>query len=105
MRTISNPAGHLIDMVALVATILGVAVSMGLCVEQFVVGLNRIGMGGWLSNEKATSSAIAIIGALVLLVGASTISTLSGVGRGIKWLSNLNMGLSSCAFCGWRLSA
>jgi choline-glycine betaine transporter len=30
----------------------------------------------------------------VTLVGASTISALSGVGRGIKWLSNLNMGLS-----------
>ena len=27
-------------------------------------------------------------------MGASTLSALSGVGRGIKWLSNLNMGLS-----------
>ena len=31
---------------------------------------------------------------LVVLMGASTISALSGVGRGIKWLSNINMGLS-----------
>ncbi|WP_255573817.1 BCCT family transporter [Erythrobacter sp. SCSIO 43205] len=40
------------------------------------------------------ASAIAIVVALAVLVGASTISALSGVGKGIKWLSNLNMGLS-----------
>ena len=93
-RAMSGPAGHLVDIVAVVATILGVAVTMGLGVEQFVVGLNRVGMGDWLLNDAGTASAAAIIGALVLLVGASTLSALSGVGRGIKWLSNLNMGLS-----------
>ena len=35
-----------------------------------------------------------IIVALLVIMGASTLSALSGVGRGIKWLSNLNMGLS-----------
>jgi choline-glycine betaine transporter len=35
-----------------------------------------------------------VIVALFVLVGAATLSALSGVGRGIKWLSNLNMGLS-----------
>jgi choline-glycine betaine transporter len=29
-----------------------------------------------------------------VILGASTLSALSGVGKGIKWLSNLNMGLS-----------
>jgi len=31
---------------------------------------------------------------LVVIMGASTLSALSGVGKGIKWLSNINMGLS-----------
>ena len=35
-----------------------------------------------------------ILFALVVIMGASTLSALSGVGKGIKWLSNLNMGLS-----------
>ena len=86
--------GHLVDLVAVVATILGVAVTMGIGVEQFVAGLSRLGMGDWLLNDEGTSSAPAIVVALVVLVGASTISALSGVGRGIKWLSNLNMVLS-----------
>ena len=86
--------GHLIDIVAVVATILGVAVTMGLGVEQFVAGLARLGLGDWLLDADGSSSAAAVIVALLVLVGASTISALSGVGRGIKWLSNLNLGLS-----------
>lgn len=91
---LSGNSGHLVDIVAVVATILGVSVTMGLGVEQFVAGLYRLGFGEWLIKEGGTASDWAIVLALVLLVGASTISALSGVGRGIKWLSNLNMGLS-----------
>lgn len=86
--------GHVVDVVAVVATILGVAVTMGFGVEQFIAGLHRMGLGDWLLDADGSSSALAIIVALVVLVGASTLSALSGVGRGIKWLSNLNMGLS-----------
>ncbi len=98
-RAMSGPAGHVVDVFAVVATILGVSVTMGLGVEQFVAGLYRVGLGDWLMVPKAdgsglTASAAAIVVALLILVGASTISALSGVGRGIKWLSNLNMGLS-----------
>ncbi|WP_100260450.1 BCCT family transporter [Qipengyuania seohaensis] len=93
-RVLSGAAGHVVDIVAVVATILGVAVTMGLGVEQFVAGLARLGMGDWLLDADGSSSALAVIVALLILVGASTISALSGVGRGIKWLSNLNMALS-----------
>lgn len=93
-KTMSGPLGHLVDIVAVVATVLGVAVTMGFGVEQFVTGLSRLSLGDWLLNEKGTASTAAIIIALIVLVGASTLSALSGVGRGIKWLSNLNMGLS-----------
>ena len=93
-KVMSGGSGHLVDIVAVVATILGVAVTMGLGVEQFIAGLYRLGVGDWLLDSEGSSTPLAIIAALVLLVGASTLSALSGVGKGIKWLSNLNMGLS-----------
>ncbi len=93
-KVLSGHPGHLVDIVAVVATILGVAVTMGFGVEQFVSGLYRLGLGDWLVEADGSSTPAAIILALLLLVGASTISALSGVGKGIKWLSNLNMGLS-----------
>ncbi len=93
-RTMSGYAGHIVDVVAVVATLLGVAVTMGLGVEQFIAGAARLGAADWLLDADGTSSALAIIVSLIVLVGASTASALSGVGKGIKWLSNINLVLS-----------
>ena len=92
-KTLSGPLGNLIDIVAVVATILGVAQTLGFGVEQFVAGLTRIGIDG-LMNDSGTANTTGILVALLAIMGASTASALSGVGKGIKWLSNLNMGLS-----------
>ncbi|WP_306027489.1 BCCT family transporter [Stappia sp. MMSF_3263] len=94
-RSLSGPIGHAIDIVAVIATILGVAQMLGFGVEQFVAGMARIGIGDWLINEQGTASSLGIIVAIVIIMGASTLSALSGVGKGIKWLSNLNMVLST----------
>ena len=92
-KALSGNLGHLIDIVAVVATILGVAQTLGFGVEQFVAGLNRIGIGG-LVQEDGSATTMGIIVALLVIMGASTLSALSGVGKGIKWLSNINMVLS-----------
>ncbi|MEM6309871.1 MAG: BCCT family transporter [Pseudomonadota bacterium] len=103
-KALSGPLGHLIDIVAVVATILGVAQTLGFGVDQFVAGLTRIGIGGMQHPAGAVDAAgesiagtvnfVGIVVALLFIMGASTISALSGVGKGIKWLSNLNMVLS-----------
>lgn len=92
-KSLSGNAGHLIDIVAVVATILGVAQTLGFGVEQFVAGLTRIGIGG-LALEDGSATTLGIVIALLVIMGASTLSALSGVGKGIKWLSNINMVLS-----------
>ncbi|QBF32069.1 BCCT family transporter [Thalassococcus sp. S3] len=92
-KTLSGPVGHLVDIVAVVATILGVAQTLGFGVEQFVSGLTRIGING-LTNEAGTANTMGVLVAIFVIMAASTLSALSGVGKGIKWLSNLNMGLS-----------
>lgn len=91
---LSGPVGHVVDIVAVVATILGVAQTLGFGVEQFVAGLNRVSFGDWTVMEDGKPSSAGVVVALVVILGASTLSALSGVGKGIKWLSNLNMGLS-----------
>jgi choline-glycine betaine transporter len=97
-KSLSGSVGHVVDVVAVVATVLGVAQTLGFGVEQFVSGLSRIGFGDWLYTATEDGgqkmSTLAIIVALVIIMGASTLSALSGVGKGIKWLSNINMGLS-----------
>ena len=103
-KSLSGTLGHIIDIVAVVATILGVAQTLGFGVEQFVAGLTRIGIGGLTHGAEAVNAdgdsiagavnAVGIVVALLFIMGASTLSALSGVGKGIKWLSNINMVLS-----------
>ena len=92
--SMSGILGTIVDMVAVIATILGVAQTLGFGVEQFVAGMSRIGIGDWLTNEDGSASSTGIIVAIIIIMGASTASALSGVGKGIKWLSNINMALS-----------
>ncbi|MEL7115631.1 MAG: BCCT family transporter, partial [Pseudomonadota bacterium] len=97
-KALSGPLGHVVDIVAVVATVLGVSQTLGFGVEQFIAGLSRIGLGDWLQTTDAEgavkASTMGIVVALLVIMGASTLSALSGVGKGIKWLSNINMGLS-----------
>jgi len=83
--------------------VLGVSQTLGFGVEQFISGLSRIGFGEWLYATAAdgtrSSSTLGIIFALIVIMGLSTLSALSGVGKGIKWLSNINMGLSFFVLC------
>jgi choline/carnitine/betaine transport len=95
---LSGTIGHTIDVVAVVATVLGISQTLGFGVEQFISGLSTIGVGDWLysidTDGNRSSSTTGIVVALIVIMGGSTLSALSGVGKGIKWLSNINMILS-----------
>ncbi|PYG28876.1 BCCT family transporter [Pelagimonas varians] len=92
-KALSGALGNVIDIVAVVATILGVAQALGFGVEQFVAGMTRIGIGG-MTNEAGTANTYGVLVAIAIIMTASTASALSGVGKGIKLLSNVNMVLS-----------
>ncbi|MGB1311812.1 MAG: BCCT family transporter [Leucothrix sp.] len=92
-RTLEGPLGHIIDVTAVVATILGISQTIGLGLGAFASGLHNISGAEWLLTDgKPTTAALLL--ALGVVMVLSTMSALSGVGKGIKWLSNLNMVLS-----------
>jgi len=86
--------GHAIDISAVIATILGAAVTIGFGVSQFSQGLYEVFGFDWLINKDDSPSDSGLILALLFVMLASTMSAISGVGKGIKWLSNINMLLS-----------
>lgn len=93
-KSLEGPLGHVIDITSVVATILGVAVTLGYGVSQFAAGIHNITGMDWLMTAEGTPTKSAMIFALAVVMLFSTVSALSGVGKGIKWLSNINMGLS-----------
>ena len=97
-RSLSGPVGHFVDITAVVATILGISQTIGLGLESFSSGLYNFTGAEWLMTTNDEGVLVPTTGSMLLALAVvmvcSTLSALSGVGKGIKWLSNLNMVLS-----------
>ena len=96
-KAVNGVLGHVVDVLGVVATILGVSVTIGFGVSQFIDGVYAITGMEWIMNmggEVPTPSKVGLIAGLVAIMGMSIISAVSGVGRGVKYLSNLNLVLS-----------
>lgn len=81
---INGPIGNLIDVLAVFATVFGVATSLGLGAIQINGGITYLNSS--IPNGFITQIII-IIGVTILFM----LSAISGIGRGIKWLSNSNI--------------
>ncbi|WP_031509852.1 BCCT family transporter [Streptomyces megasporus] len=79
--------GRIIDLLAVFATVFGTATSLGLGALQVAKGLNLT--VGWEDTRELELLVIAVLSAAFVL------SAFSGLHRGIKWLSNLNVGLAA----------
>lgn len=80
--------GHLIDIIAVFATLFGLATSLGFGTQQALAGLNFL--YGWGTGTVAIVVLIAFITAIALG------SVLRGLDGGVKVLSEVNMGLALC---------
>ncbi|MGW7759034.1 BCCT family transporter [Streptomyces violaceusniger] len=80
-------AGRVIDILAIFATLFGSAASLGLGALQIGSGIEVL---GWKS-DVGTGLLVAVIAILTVAFIASAVS---GVAKGIQWLSNINMVLA-----------
>ncbi len=96
-RFMNGIMGDIVDVLGVVATILGVSVTIGFGVSQFVDGVYAITGMGWimdLTGDAPVPSVVGLLAGLVVIMGLSIISAVSGVGKGVKYLSNLNLVMS-----------
>ena len=96
-RYVNGFIAHLVDVLGVVATILGVSVTIGFGVSQFIDGVYAITGAGWLmdmSGDVPKPGTVGLIAGLLCIMGLSIVSAVSGVGRGVKYLSNFNLVLS-----------
>ncbi|WP_420176219.1 BCCT family transporter [Luteococcus sp. OSA5] len=86
-RQTYGPAGKVIDIFAIFATLFGSATSLGLGALQIAEGAKIV---GWLDEASNRFLVLLITGLTICFV----ISAVSGVGKGIQYLSNINMVLA-----------
>ena len=83
-RRAEGRLGKLIDALAIFATVFGTAASLGVGVLQISAGLE-------INGFNAIKGAPLWIGLILVLGCAFLVSALSGVGKGIQYISNFNM--------------
>ena len=85
---VNGRIGDLIDILAVVATLFGVATSLGLGSMQVNAGLNAL-----LGVSISTPVQIVLI---ACITAVATISVVAGLDAGIRRLSELNMAIAGC---------
>jgi betaine/carnitine transporter, BCCT family len=79
--------GHVIDILAVFATLFGLATSLGFGTEQALAGLNYL-----FGTSTGPGAKVLLIGAITAL---ALISVLRGLDGGVKVLSEINIGLAA----------
>jgi choline/glycine/proline betaine transport protein len=82
--------GHIIDIVAVLATLFGLATSLGFGALQFSTGLSE-----YFGLENSTSLQVTSIIGITLI---ATISVVTGLNKGLKYLSNANIIIALVVF-------
>ncbi|MEV1294823.1 choline BCCT transporter BetT [Pseudonocardia sp. NPDC049635] len=82
-KRVFGRVGHAVDLAAVLGTIFGIATSLGIAVVLLNVGLNVM-----FGVPQGLGAQIALVAVAVVI---ATISAVSGVDRGIKRLSELNV--------------
>ncbi|MFH8344379.1 BCCT family transporter [Streptomyces sp. NPDC018045] len=86
-RRAGGRLGHLIDLLAVFATVFGTATSLGLGALQVSKGLN-------ITTGAADSTGVQLV-IIAALSAAFVASAFSGLHKGVKWLSTLNIVLAA----------
>ncbi|WP_200831576.1 BCCT family transporter [Varibaculum vaginae] len=81
--------GQVIDMLAITATLFGTCASLGMGALQITRGIELVSGIGKIGN-------VGLISIISLLTAAFIASAVSGISRGIRLLSNINMALAFC---------
>ncbi|GAB49144.1 choline BCCT transporter BetT [Mobilicoccus pelagius] len=95
-RHLDGPIGHAVDIAAMLGTIFGVATSLGIGVVSLSVGLDMLFGTG---TSLGTQIALVVVAVVMAAVSATT-----GVAKGIRILSQLNV-LLAIGIAAWVLVA
>lgn len=81
--------GHVVDLAAVIATVFGLATTVGLGTLQINAGLDFLARNYFAAG--VSTATWATVGIIVVIIGATTLSVLAGLESGIKRLSQANV--------------
>lgn len=82
--------GHIVDVTAVLATLFGLAVSLGYGAEQIAGGLAYL--------FDIPSGAVTKVALIIAIISVALVSVVAGLDKGVKRLSEINMGMAALLF-------
>jgi len=79
---------------SIIATVFGIVQVLGYALNESVMAFALTNDAHWLLDEKGNATALSKLAASTFIFILAAASAVSGISRGIKWLSNTNMILS-----------
>jgi BCCT family betaine/carnitine transporter len=86
-KKVWGPLGHVVDIVAVLATLFGLAVSLGFGSEQIAGGLNYL-----FGVPTGILTKVVII---IIIICIALVSVVAGLDKGVKRLSEINMAMAA----------
>jgi choline/glycine/proline betaine transport protein len=87
-KRVNGPIGDAVDIFAICGTLFGIATSLGYGVAQMTSGLHYV--------FDLPNHVFMQMGLIAVVMGAATISVLTGVDKGVRRLSELNLVIAVC---------
>ncbi|MDA5094821.1 BCCT family transporter [Aliiroseovarius sp. KMU-50] len=90
-KRLEGPVGHIIDVISILAVIAGITTTIVLGLEQICSGLSILTGSRFFADNAGNPPLIALFTALVVSTAVAIASIVSGVERGVKWVSQLGL--------------
>ncbi|MFN3973506.1 MAG: BCCT family transporter [Gemmobacter sp.] len=90
-RRLEGSLGHSVDIVSILAIVAGITTTIVLELEQICPGLSMVTGSPFFADTAGNPPLVAPLTALVVAIAVAISSTLSGVDRGVKWISKVGV--------------
>ncbi|SDF97893.1 BCCT family transporter [Alloyangia pacifica] len=93
-KRLEGRLGDVIDVLAILATVSGIATTIVLGLEHICSGLSELTGSPFFADQAGNPPLVALLTALVLAIAATIASIVSGMERGVKWTSHCGIALA-----------
>ena len=90
-KRLEGVAGHLVDVLSLLAILAGITTTIVLGLEEICSGLSTLTGSSFFSDHAGNPPLTSLLTALIVAISVAITSIISGPHRGIKWISQLGI--------------
>lgn len=90
-RRLEGLAGHLVDVLSLMAIIAGITTTIVFGLQEICTGLSTLTGSSVFADHAGNPPLTALLTALIVAIAVASASIISGPHRGVKWVSQLGI--------------